>query len=74
MSKSIFVVSHREKLEFGLLGHEDEEFETVRAFSSYSKAFKYIQTECPDIYRDSHKVFQNKNHTHLYKIEELEYD
>lgn len=74
MNKSVFVVLHREKLPFGLLGYEDEEFETVRAFSSYSKAFKYIQTECPDIYRDSHKIFHNKNNTHLYKVEELQYD
>ena len=74
MSKSVFVVCHRERLAFGLLGYEDEEFEAVRAFSSYSKAFKCIQTECPDIYRDSHKIFHNKNNTHLYKIEELQYD
>ena len=74
MNTSVFVVFHKTKLPFGLFGYEDEEFEAVRSFSSYAKAFKYIQTECPDIYRDSYKVFQNKNHTHLYKIEELEYD
>jgi hypothetical protein len=73
MNKSIFVVSHKTRVPFGF-DCDDEEFEVVRAFSSYAKAFKYVQTKCPDIYRGHNREFRNKAYTHLYKIDELDLD
>ena len=73
MSDSIFVVSHKHRIPFGF-DCDDEPFSVIRAFSTYQKAFKYIQIKHPDIYRDTCRIFRNKNDTDIYMIREVHFD
>lgn len=70
MNNSIFVVSHKTKVPFGF-ECDEEPFSVICAFTTYEKAFKYIQTKDPDIYKGSYGVFENKDRTSFYKIEEV---
>ena len=73
MNNSVFVVSHRTRVPFGF-ECDDEPFSVIHVFSTYAKAFKYIQTKHPDIYKGSYGMFENKDRTSLYKIEKVELD
>lgn len=70
--KTIYLVFHKNRVPFGF-DCDEEGFCVLKAFISYEKAFKYIQTRDPDISRE-HKgygEFKNKKHTSIYKIEKV---
>ena len=73
MNNSVWVISYRNRVPFGF-DCDEEEFYVIRVFSSYAKAFKYVQIRHPDIYRDPFRVFRNKANTALYRIEEVPFD
>ena len=71
--KTIYLVFHKNRVPFGF-DCDEENFSVVKAFTTYEKAFKYIQTKDPDISRE-HKgygEFKNKKNTSIYKIEKID--
>lgn len=66
--EEVYVVSMKYREYFD---EERYEFDNIAVFNSYANAFKFIQMRHPDIYKEHHGPFTNKNRSVFYKIEKF---
>lgn len=64
----VYIVSMKEKEEWD---GERFDYVNIRVFNSYANAFKFIQMRHPDIYKEYHGPFTNKECSVFYKIEKF---
>lgn len=68
----VWIVSKKNRSYFD---DDYEEFQNIRVFDSYEKAFHYIQVKEPTIYKDSFSsAFTDKKREVLYRIQKFEID